>query len=87
MTTLEHNILLILRCFGPCSVDEVARRVGQYPYRTAKHLWMLRDAGLVIDPGFDDWDLSYDGFALVDGKILKREQLCQQSAGSIPSKT
>ena len=61
MTGLAHDVLIVLRMFGPCSNYDVARRLELAPHRTYRALYDLVEVGLAIHPAHQSWDISPKG--------------------------
>ncbi len=58
MTDLSRDILRTLRCFGPISNADVARRLGLKMDETYRTIKRLEQEGLAVHPGKQAWDIS-----------------------------
>ena len=58
MSSLEIDILRILRVFGPCSNAEVGRKLRIRPDKTYPVIARLTEKGYAIHPRLQRWDIS-----------------------------
>lgn len=66
MTARLRSALWGLRVFGPCSIADLSRRLGQDREKVYRSVYELRSAGLACREGEASYDISPDGRSLLE---------------------